>query len=415
MLKKENVSRIVQQHLCMGCGICKDACPKTCISICHTPTGIYPIVDESACINCKDCLKSCPGKGVKLKEKGHSIYASVSHNKFVGAYFKSYTGWSENNEIRLHSASGGVITQFLIYLLKTDAIDGAVVVGFSQENMMLSKPYIARTPEEIVQARSSKYCTTSIEGIIKEIKEYAGRYVVVGLPCHIQAYRLFAETHKIIRDRIVGYFGIYCSLNKINISTDYYCYRYGVAHKDMKSFAYRDDGCMGYMKFTRRDDSEKKIPYVHFWLGSHSFFINKRCLVCNDHFAELADISFGDINVEPYNQDKIGINSLVARSEYWNGKILSAAKDGYLHLEQLPLSELIRCQGYAKRHKKGGGIAAERKLRSIFGWKNPIYDDETVKPSIKDYIKQLMAWGMMAIGKNRHLWFVVKALDKYKD
>lgn len=415
MLKKENVSWIVRQHLCMGCGVCEDACPVKCISINHTATSIYPKVDNSACINCSACLKSCPGKGVKLKEKGRSIYPSLAYNKYIGTYFQSYTGWSNDNGIRLHSASGGVITQFLIYLLKFGVIDGAVVVGFSQDNTMLSEPYIARTSEEIIQARGSKYCTTSIEGIVKEIKENIGRYVVVGLPCHIQAYRLFAETHKIIRDRIVGYFGIYCSLNKINISTDYYCYRYGVAYKDIKSFAYRDDGYMGYMKFTRKDNSVKKIPYVHFWLGSHSFFINKRCLVCNDHYAELADISFGDINVPPYNTDKVGINSLVTRSEYWNGKLLTAAKEGYLHLEQLSFNELIRCQGYVKRYKKGGGIAAERKLRSMFGWKIPIHDDEVVKPSIKDYVKQLMAWIMLTLGKHRNCWFIVKAMDRYKD
>jgi len=303
----------------------------------------------------------------------------------------------------------------LIFLLERKIIDGAVVVGFSEKQKMQSRPYIARTRADILNAKSSKYCTTSIEGIMTEMKESSGRYVVVGLPCHIQAYRLFADSHKYIKDKIVGYFGIYCSLNKINLSTDYYCYRYGVDYNDIKSFAYRDDGCMGYMKFVMNNETTKKIPYVHFWLGSHSFFINKRCLVCNDHFAELADVSFGDINVSPYNEDKIGINSLVVRSPYWNETLLFAAREGYLHLEHLSIDELIRCQGYAKRHKKGRGIAAERKLRSLFGWENPIHDEEIERPSVKDLIKQMAAWAMIMVGKHRICWPLVKAMDRYKE
>lgn len=413
-MAKKNVQSIVDDKLCMGCGICQDSCPKKCITIEHGKTSVCPIVYQNDCIDCGLCLMSCPGKGLKLKEEGQSLF-SAKHNRYVGAYLKSYTGWSMDKNIRFHSASGGVVTQFLIYLLDKGLIDGAIVVGVSANNKMLSKAFVAKTKEEILHAKSSKYVTTSVEGVMSDIKAHPGRYVCVGLPCHIQAYRLFAKTHKFARERIIGYFAIYCSLNKIDLSADYYSYRYKFHYSNIKRFAYRDDGCMGYMKFEGYDGNVKKIPYVHFWLGSHSFFINKRCLVCNDHFGELADISFGDVNIPPYNEDKVGINSIVSRSEYWDSLLHTALNDRYLHIEELSLDELIKCQEYVKRHKKGKGIAAERIIRKLVGWKNPVNDDKTVAFSFACFMKQFLAWVMIAMGRHRSLWFIVKAFDRYGD
>ena len=273
---------------------------------------------------------------------------------------------------------------------------------------------IARTENDIINARSSKYCTTSIEGIATEIKNNPGRYIIVGLPCHIQAFRLFEEKFKVVKDSIVGHFSIYCSLNKINISTKYYCNRYKVPYEQIRKFSYRDDGCMGYMKFECYDESEKKIPYIHYWLGTHSFFVNKRCLLCNDHFGELADISFGDINIAPYNVDKIGITSIVTKTPFWDNILTNAANDGYIELHDLPKDVLLSSQKYVIIHKKGAGISAMRNIRRWFGLKNPIHDDQIQKATFKMYIKQFASLLMMEVGKRPYLWFIIKILDRYK-
>lgn len=412
-MRKENIDWVVKSGLCLGCGICQDACPSNCIKILHGSKSIRPVIDSNRCIECGICTQTCPGRGLKLKNFASKLY-NVEHDRYIGPYYKSYTGWSCDDMIRFHSASGGVVTQFLLYLLHHKYMDGVAVVGFDDKNKMLSHSYIARTEKDIINARSSKYCTTSIEGIATEIKNNPGRYIIVGLPCHIQAFRLFEEKFKVVKDSIVGHFSIYCSLNKINISTKYYCNRYKVLYEQIRKFSYRDDGCMGYMKFECYDESEKKIPYIHYWLGTHSFFVNKRCLLCNDHFGELADISFGDINIAPYNADKIGISSIVTKTPFWDNILTNAANDGYIELHDLPKDVLLSSQKYVIIHKKGAGISAMRNIRRWFGLKNPIHDDQIQKATFKMYIKQFASLLMMEVGKRPYLWFIIKILDRYK-
>ena len=130
-MEYKNVASVVENGLCCSCGVCSAACPKGAISFVYGTERNWPKVAESLCINCGLCVKTCPGKGVNLLEKSSSLFAeSASYNKFAGYALHSYVGYSNDYEIRYHSASGGVVTEFLRYLLRINAIDGAVVIRY---------------------------------------------------------------------------------------------------------------------------------------------------------------------------------------------------------------------------------------------------------------------------------------------
>lgn len=408
-MEKRNIQSIVDNGLCMGCGLCQDACPKGCIKITHRNTN-YPLVDETKCVLCGRCYATCPGKGIKLVSEGKNLYPNAKFNKYIGRYESLYTGHSLNEDIRLHSASGGVVTQFLCYLFDKHIIDGAAVVGQQDNSKMLPKAFVAKSKEEVISAKSSKYVVTSYEGIAKKLIN--GKFVIVGLPCHIQAFRQYTKIDRKFRESVIGIFSIFCSLNKTKLSTEYYLYRYGIEAKNLGTFAYRDNGCPGYMTFTNRDGKViKQVPYLDFWMGTHNFFQNKRCSFCFDQFGELADINFGDINIRPYNEDKVGVSSVVVRSKKWNELFQEAVQDGYLSLEPLSKEDLLRSQRYVMSYKKGRGIAATLQLRKMFGKKNPINDEDLPKPGIKDYLKQTANFIMRQIGKKKSSFQIVKLLD----
>ena len=253
-MSKENVSKTVIKMLCLGCGVCQDVCPKHCISIVHNRTN-YPAVDENTCVECGKCLKSCAGLGIEILSRSRKLFSEecCKENTYLGRYLNCYKGYSNDYEIRYHSASGGCLSQFLIWLLEKEIIDGAVVTRFKKDAPMTPEPFVAKTKDEILSGKSSKYCVVSMEGILTEIKQKEGRYVVVGLPCHIHAIRKCMDIDKQLRERVVGCFAIYCSSNKTMDSQKYLQYRYGVDKKQLRSFAYRDNGCLGSMYFRDRD------------------------------------------------------------------------------------------------------------------------------------------------------------------
>lgn len=413
---RENVSEIVRSGLCTSCGVCNGVCPHGSISFRYDKERNTPAVDTT-CVNCGLCYDICPGKGIELIAKGKKLFEcqdKVEYNKYCGYHLASYIGYSNDNDIRYHSASGGMVTSFLIYLLEQRIIDGAIVIRYREDNPFEPEPFIATTKEDLLKSRSSKYLVLSYDKIINDIKNFSGKLAVVGLPCQIQGLRNFAEKNKNVKEHIIAYFSIYCSLNKTKHSMDYYLEKYHINKDDVGYFSFRDDGCLGYMKFVDKEGNViRKIPYLSFWFGTHSFFQNRRCLLCADHYGELADISFGDINIEPYNQDKIGISSIVVRSTYWNELLIDACKHEAITIKNCPLENVNKSQGYARRHKKGAGIQAYFTLRSLLGKKNPVYDIEFEgKPSLINYVSVFVKYIMLWIGSHRNMWFIIKKLDK---
>ncbi len=417
---KPNVESIVKSGLCTSCGICQGTCPKGSISFQYGKERNTPCVDDATCIHCGLCYDICPGKGISLVEKGRRLFEheeESSYNKFCGYHLACYTGHSNDEDVRFHSASGGMVTSFLIYLLEKKVVDGALVVGFKADNPFEPEPFIAKSKDDILRSRGSKYLVLSYDKVIKQIIDFPGKLVVVGLPCQIQGMRNLAEKNKRVRESVMGYFSIYCSLNKTKHSMDYYLEKYGIDRNDVGYFSFRDDGCLGYMKYVDKGGNEiKKIPYLSFWFGTHSFFQNRRCLLCADHYGELADISFGDINIEPYNQDKVGISSMVVRSAYWNNLLKDACREEALTIKECPLVDVNESQGYAKMHKKGAGIQAYFNVRRLLGKKNPEYDVEYEgKPNVKTYFGVAVKYIMLWIGSHKALWFIVKKFDHSDD
>ena len=413
---KDNIRKTICDGLCMGCGVCVDICPKQCISIKKDRIN-EPKVDESACVECGLCLKVCAGQGIEINAKAKAVFGITPHfQNMLGYYIKTYKGYSTEYENRYHCASGGCLSQFLIWLLEKDIIDGAVVTGYEEDKPMQPQVYIAHNREEVLAGKSSKYCVVTMNGIAKEIHDTPGRYVVVGLPCHIHAFRKYGGVDKTVGERIVGYFPIFCSSNKNMDSQKYMRWRYKINEEELAEFAYRDEGCLGSVFF--RDKNNKlmcsPIEYLDFYRGLRAFFSIPRCAVCSDFFGELGDIGFGDLNVNGPDDDPIGINSLITRSAYWDNLLRQCADDGQLWISEIDEETMLKANIYCLK-KKGGSMYAARRIRKLTGKKNPNFDNiDDVRPSLKSYIGYTASMVQRFIGRHRMLWPIIKMLDKNK-
>ena len=113
----------VSNGLCTGCGICQGACPNTSITMYVKSGRFLPVVDQKSCKNdkgCHRCYDICPGVGVKLNciAKEEFSGADTFYNGKIGYYRKCFTGYSNSYNVRYHSASGGMVTQLLVWMLE---------------------------------------------------------------------------------------------------------------------------------------------------------------------------------------------------------------------------------------------------------------------------------------------------------
>lgn len=406
-MKKNNVNFTIKNSLCTGCGVCEDICPTQSIQIKRVSAENIPILNAKTCLGdkCSRCLKVCPGIGIDLKAKAKELFNTQNQDKYIGHYTTLYTGYSNDNTIRYHSASGGIVSQFLIYLLEKKIIEGAVVTSFSDKDHITPISYIARNKEDVLKAKSSKYCPVALNKVGNEIKNSEGKYIIVGLPCHIQGFRKRAEIDKKLRERILGYFSIYCSSNRTFNAQKFLLKKYHINPKSLSYFAYRDNGCLGdlIIKDTKKIIS---VPFINYYGTLRSFFKPRRCLTCIDHYGELADVCFGDIHIPPYSEDKIGINSWIIRNPYFNNLFKDAAQEGYLTMEELDahtLNESQKAMLYPKQRRAHAIINMDK----IFGKATVKYDTILDTPTLKDYIAEVICHCQRFIGKHPSLWWII--------
>lgn len=421
--KTTNISYTLYHDLCLGCGICQSACPSNAIDIITNHGRFIPHINDTKCKNdkgCHRCTEVCPGLGVDLKRIAQEqfIETNTKEDKLAGRYLKCFTGYSNNYEIRYHCASGGMVSQFLIYLLEKNYIDGAVVTSFDSQNELLVRSYIAHNQDEILQAKSSKYSPVSLHGMAQAIKQDQGtRFVIVGLPCHIQGFRKLETIDRKFHEKIVGYFSIYCSSGRTFYLTEHIFKERGIRKENLTYFAYRDEGCLGSLvaKQNNNSDCKKsdiyKEKYQSYYHPLRSFFIPRRCLFCIDHYGELGDICFGDIHIKPYMNDKIGINSLVVRTKKWLDLLDEAKREGIITLNEISITTLNASQKMAAK-KKGRNeqfITLNRLLKRV----TPKYDVALPKrigmKTVLDYSQNRI---QQFLGRHKSLWWLISILKK---
>ncbi len=420
MVTHYNIDYTLKHGLCTGCGLCEGACPQRAITIECKNGRFIPSINSSLCNNAKGCYKcvqTCGGLGIDLGGMARNNFASddMKSDPYIGYYLRCFTGYSCDEEIRYRSASGGMVTQFLIFLLDRKNIDGAVVTRFDPQNQYLVNTFIATTRAELISARSSKYSPVSFHGIIQEIKNKPGKYVVVGLPCHIHSFRKYELLDKQFKSQIFAYFGIYCSSGRTFYLTEAVFRNLHIPKNKLTYFAYRDMGCLGNLYAEIRneygDAASYKKPFQQYYHPLRSFFVPRRCLSCIDHYAELADASFGDIHKGKYLKDKVGISSMVIRNERILDLLIQAQQNGYVVLEPLDTKMLNSSQPMIRNKKHR--TATVLKIERLRGRGVPQYGvslaDASVLKSTVSYFLTLM---QMIIGRHRVLWPFIKLLKK---
>ena len=65
-------------------------------------------------------------------------------------------------------------------------------------------------PTEVAACRGSKYNAVAMNEALRHIRATPGRYVLVGLPCHLQGLRLAQARSATLRERVVLALGIFC-------------------------------------------------------------------------------------------------------------------------------------------------------------------------------------------------------------
>jgi coenzyme F420 hydrogenase subunit beta len=415
--KKKNIEDMVAYHLCLGCGICENACPSQAITMTVQRHEYRPVVDRSRCkpgAECGLCHAVCPGGEIATRTIAAGIFPEGHEDALLGRYVGLHTGHSTNEQVRFHSGSGGVLSSLLCWLLETGQIQGALVTRFRHDAPTEPLAVVARTPQEVLAARSSKCCPVQFSKVLREIEQAPGQYAVVGMPCHLHGIRKLEIRRPGLRRKIAWHFGLLCSTTRNFAGTEYVLQSMGVRTPEVGGLSYRDEGRMGSLIVTTKDGSRHQRPYKQYYPSMRSFFTPFRCTLCHDFFAELADMAVGDIQVPAFAQDKIGINSVITRSRRAEELLERAAEAGVLTTAPLERASLVQSQCPTLLIKKKQ-VPIRLKVFKLLGKRMPQYDAAFPQATWPNVIRTLrnmaVLYGEGYVGKHRRLWGVIDWLN----
>lgn len=396
---------VVENELCTGCGTCVALCPKNAIKLqLNMKTHVYlPILNKELCTNCGICINVCPGHGVDFEALNKNIFRKSPDDTLIGNYINCYYGYSTDYNIRYNCASGGLITQLLIFALDEGIIDGALVTRMKMDKPFEPEPFIARTREELIEASKSKYCPVPANIALKEILDTEGKYAIVGLPCHIHGAIKAEMINNTLRNRVVLHLGIWCGTTCSFLATEFVLKKWRIDKEKVIRIDYRGKGWPGGMSIYLKDGGTKFIPLADYWDINFSSFSPYRCGLCCDASAELSDISFGDYRGHNMlSSEKIGVSGIISRTDAGETLLMRMLSKKQIDLFEIHSRDLVTLQGYFHSKK-------EYKCK-IFSRKKPHYTCHLPSPTITTYLLMISHLPMSLLASKRYLW---KLLEIY--
>lgn len=336
---EERLNAIVEQGLCIGCGLCQAVAGDKNIAVAKCKSGYeHPVVIGELSHDTVDKIyATCPGTQIEgLPES--QISDDAKRDNVWGIWHRMVLAYAGDEQTRHRGATGGVLTALANYLLASKKVDFILHVKASPSHPTFGESHLSFTHADVMEGAGSRYGPTAPLLAIDKALDRNQSFAFIGKPCDINALRNYAKYDKRV-DLWVKYFltlvcGGYLPPQKM----DEFLEEHDIKSGDVTKVRYRGFGCPGSTRIETKNQV-KEFNYLDFWgEDAAQWSLPFRCKVCPDGIGEAADIVASDTwpggspNRADSETDK-GTNAIIARTERGAKLIADAIADGALAIE----------------------------------------------------------------------------------
>jgi len=338
---------VVDEGLCLSCGLCAVVCKENVIRIKDEREKFHPELVKECESFCGKCFNVCPGKEVdifKLQKFlfGKNIFSILGNVEKIGV------GYSNDRKVRYNASSGGVVSIILKYLIEKEIIQQAIVMGFNEEKPYLAEYKIINGEKEILESSQSKYVVNHLANVLRNVSK---KVAIVALPCQIHGIRKLEMLEK--NENIEYLFGLYCGNNLYFEATKAAISRLGIKKlEEVEKVRYREGPWPGYFEVVSKDKIKRRMSKDAFNYFS-LLYTMPRCNFCFDLTNEFADISFGDAwNYE--GKSRKGYTVIISRTKRGNKLLDELIEQNVISFMGINEKEAIVSHAHHLKRKKNG-------------------------------------------------------------
>ena len=367
----ERLYRIVEEGLCIGCGLCQAVAGADKVRVVETTSGyLNPVASGDLDHETVDRIyDTCPGTRVEgLPQR--LIDADTKTDHVWGPWRRMVRAWAGDAAMRHEGATGGVLTALADYLIASGRVAFVLHVKPSAAHPTFGERHLSFSRADVMAAAGSRYGPAAPLIDVAEVLERGEPFAVVAKPCDLAALRNYAR-HDTRVDELVKYWlspvcGGYMAPRGMNG----FLIRHGIDPAAVTGVGYRGHGCPGPTHIETADGAYD-FHYLDLWSEDSSLWsLPFRCKICPDGIGEAADIAVADTwpggspRREETGRDP-GINALIVRTRAGAELVDAATGAGALVLEnEIGPDELTLYQPH-QRNKKYAAWARHEGLRSV--------------------------------------------------
>ena len=358
----ERLAAIVEQGLCVGCGLCQAVAPESIVVRKATTGYEVPVVvgplDDTTVDTIYDI---CPGTRVDgLPER--FVDPRTETDLVWGPWRRIARAWATDPAVRHRGSTGGVLTALAQFLLDAGRVDAVVHVKASTSEPTFGEPTVSVTAAEVLDGAGSRYGPTAALRDVTQVLAQGRPLAVVAKPCDLAALRNWAR-HDPRVDALVRYWLTpVCGGFAPPAFTEAFLGSIGIEPAELTSFRYRGNGCPGPTVAETPDRTEER-EYLDFWGDDESqWSLPWRCKICPDGIGEAADIAAADTwpggsPTREGSRTDPGTNAVIARTEVGHELLEAAVDAGAITVERdITPEDMNLYQPHQVRKKYAAGL-----------------------------------------------------------
>jgi len=344
MSASADLHKIVEDGLCLGCGLCAAVAPDAIEIIRGGDGDLQARANADFTTEQMDMVsRICPS--LRVEGLPAELGEMAPHQDLVwGPYVEMSLGYAAAPDIRHEASTAGILTMLAIYLLESGSVDAILHVKAADSPANFGVATISRSREDIVSAAGSRYGPTAALIDIEAALSSTERFAIVAKPCDLNALRNLAHIDSRVNQRIHYWMTMLCGGFQPDAAFNEFLQGHDMSADGLSSVRYRGYGCPGPTSLSYEDGRQVDFHYLDFWGEDESqWSMPLRCKICPDGIGEAADIVAGDAwdGASPDRQESKsdpGFNSVITRTAKGEALYQAAIAAGLIEK-----SEIVDC------------------------------------------------------------------------